>query len=143
MAGAGGFPDSLEHAGNVLRASTSVKLSVRLPPGLDSRGAVAGLQVYMAKNVFNRSVRRITRVFLSGVAVFTHLDLQAALERDAPFGAAVRFLPQDWADGWDCPPHAPWLAHALNDASRAFFHGRDPRFIGEGGSIPFMVRGRA
>jgi acetylornithine deacetylase/succinyl-diaminopimelate desuccinylase-like protein len=38
--GAGGLP-ALDNAGNVLRPKTSLKLSVRLPPGVDARAAAA------------------------------------------------------------------------------------------------------
>ena len=39
--------------------------------------------------------------------------------------------------GWAAPPLAPWLEAAVAAASRAAF-GADPRYVGEGGTIPFM-----
>ena len=39
--------------------------------------------------------------------------------------------------GWAAPPLAPWLDAAATAASRAAF-GADPRYVGEGGTIPFM-----
>ena len=42
------------------------------------------------------------------------------------------------ATGWDAPPTAPWLAKALERASTAWFD-EEPRWIGEGGTIPFMA----
>ena len=40
--------------------------------------------------------------------------------------------------GWDSPESAPWLADALEAASRRRF-GAAPRSLGLGGSIPFMA----
>jgi acetylornithine deacetylase/succinyl-diaminopimelate desuccinylase-like protein len=39
--------------------------------------------------------------------------------------------------GWAAPPLAPWLDAAVTAASQAAF-GADPRYVGEGGTIPFM-----
>jgi acetylornithine deacetylase/succinyl-diaminopimelate desuccinylase-like protein len=63
--------------------------------------------------------------------------LKAALEADPPQGAEVRFELGHTAAGWAAPATAPWLATALDAASRAAF-GRPARYQGEGGSIPFM-----
>jgi acetylornithine deacetylase/succinyl-diaminopimelate desuccinylase-like protein len=104
VVGAGDVP-ALERAGNVLRPTTSLKLSVRLPPTVD---AAAALQ-------------RIKQV----------------LEAEPPYGATVRFEPLDCACGWDAPPTAAWLEEAVRNASASFF-GEAPRYMGEGGSIPFM-----
>ena len=62
--------------------------------------------------------------------------LKALLEKDPPFGAAVRFE-GDGGSGWNAPALAPWLTSALDEASRAFF-GKPAAFMGEGGTIPFM-----
>ncbi|MCS7100750.1 MAG: M20 family metallopeptidase [Burkholderiaceae bacterium] len=63
--------------------------------------------------------------------------LRALLEADPPYHARVRFEP-DWAaSGWNAPATAPWLARAVEEASRAAF-GREAAWIGEGGTIPFM-----
>ncbi|MBV9952151.1 MAG: M20/M25/M40 family metallo-hydrolase [Acidimicrobiia bacterium] len=64
--------------------------------------------------------------------------LTDALEADPPHGASVRFEVQDAAPGWDAPPTAPWLAGALDAASRAEFGGEAAGTMGEGGTIPFM-----
>jgi len=64
--------------------------------------------------------------------------LRALLESDPPAGAQVRFEPDQAAQGWDAPPLAPWLAGAVERASRAWF-GTDPAFMGEGATIPFMA----
>jgi len=63
--------------------------------------------------------------------------LTDALEADPPHGASVRFEVHDAAAGWDAPPTAPWLADALETASRAEF-GKAAGTMGEGGTIPFM-----
>ena len=62
--------------------------------------------------------------------------LKALFERDPPFGAAVRYEGEG-SSGWNAPALAPWLAGALDEASRAFF-GKPAAFMGEGGTIPFM-----
>lgn len=65
------------------------------------------------------------------------LAMREALEHDAPYQARVRFQ-ADWgATGWNAPPTAGWLDRALREASQGAF-GRDPAWIGEGGTIPFM-----
>lgn len=63
--------------------------------------------------------------------------LKTILETDPPYGAHVRFESDQAAGGWNAPAMAPWLARAVEQASRAYF-GRDAAFMGEGGSIPFM-----
>ena len=63
--------------------------------------------------------------------------LRSVLEADPPNGADVRFDIQDVGPGWEAPATAPWLAAALDSASREAF-GRPARSQGEGGSIPFM-----
>ena len=105
LTGAEGLP-ALASAGNVLRPETALKLSLRVPPGLDADAAVA--------------------------------RLQALLEAAPPHGAEVRFEADQAAHGWNAPPLAPWLAGALEGASRDWF-GTDPAFMGEGATIPFMA----
>lgn len=63
--------------------------------------------------------------------------LTRALTSNPPCGATVT-VSSIHADGWVAPPLAPWLRDALVDASNAAF-GRDPGFVGEGGSIPFLA----
>ena len=62
--------------------------------------------------------------------------LRRVLTSDVPSRAQVEiaFHP---GGGWVAPPLAPWLADALDDASREAF-GRAAGFTGEGGSIPFL-----
>jgi acetylornithine deacetylase/succinyl-diaminopimelate desuccinylase-like protein len=64
--------------------------------------------------------------------------LKKLLEQDPPYGASVAFEPEKASQGWNAPALAPWLASALEKASRAAF-GKSACFLGEGGSIPFMA----
>jgi acetylornithine deacetylase/succinyl-diaminopimelate desuccinylase-like protein len=66
------------------------------------------------------------------------LAMKSLLEADPPHGADVTFEPVQGATGWNAPPTKPWLARALDDASRAIY-GKPSAAIGEGGTIPFMA----
>src|SRR5205085_1056776 len=48
-------------------------------------------------------------------------SLKSLLERDPPYGARVSFESDNAGTGWNAPAVAPWLAAALDDASRALF----------------------
>jgi len=63
--------------------------------------------------------------------------VKRALETDPPNGAHVRFRVEGTMAGWNAPAVAPWLAHAMQAASRAHF-GKPALYMGTGGSIPFM-----
>lgn len=63
--------------------------------------------------------------------------LVEALHAEPLHGAEVHAELVEAADGWEAPELQPWLADALDAASSEAF-GADARFIGEGGSIPFM-----
>ena len=89
----------------MLRPSTTVSLSFRLPPDVDAERAMSAV------------VERLTA--------------------DPPYGAVVRAEVSETGPGWQAPELAPWLAEALETASQATF-GNGVRYIGEGGSIPFM-----
>jgi acetylornithine deacetylase/succinyl-diaminopimelate desuccinylase-like protein len=104
VTGADGIP-SLENAGNVLRPFTALKLSFRLPPGVDPNTAAS-------------AVKR-------------------TLESDPPYGAKVSFEVSSAMGGWNAPALDPWLAEAIQSASRNFF-GPDAMYMGVGGTIPFM-----
>jgi len=60
------------------------------------------------------------------------------LEADPPYGARVRFVPDQSATGWNAPPVADWLEKACQSASEAVF-GKPAMYMGEGGTIPFMA----
>jgi acetylornithine deacetylase/succinyl-diaminopimelate desuccinylase-like protein len=64
--------------------------------------------------------------------------LKDLLEADPPHGATVRFDADEGATGWNAPPTAPWLARALEQASRTFYD-KPAAAMGEGGTIPFMA----
>ncbi|MGY6501352.1 MAG: M20/M25/M40 family metallo-hydrolase [Acidimicrobiales bacterium] len=59
------------------------------------------------------------------------------LTADPPHGAVVRAEVPETGAGWEAPELAPWLDAALESASTATF-GQGARYVGEGGSIPFM-----
>ena len=63
--------------------------------------------------------------------------VKEVVERDPPSGAKITFTGEKASTGWDAPPTAPWLAKAMDAASRATF-GRPAMSMGEGGTIPFM-----
>jgi acetylornithine deacetylase/succinyl-diaminopimelate desuccinylase-like protein len=63
--------------------------------------------------------------------------VEAALTREPPAGSTVTVHVDSAEGGWDAAPTAPWLADAVDAASRATF-GSGASWIGEGGSIPFM-----
>jgi acetylornithine deacetylase/succinyl-diaminopimelate desuccinylase-like protein len=65
-------------------------------------------------------------------------ELKALLELDPPYNAKVTFRPDTGAaNGWSAPELAPWLADALNAASRTHY-GADCAYLGQGGTIPLM-----
>jgi len=63
--------------------------------------------------------------------------IEAALTRDPPSDAVVRWETDSSGPGWAAPALAPWLETALDDVSTAAF-GSPARSFGEGGTIPFM-----
>lgn len=64
-------------------------------------------------------------------------EMKRLLESDPPYNARVHFAMDAAASGWNAPETAPWLARAVDAASRQAF-GRDAGWVGEGGTIPFM-----
>ncbi len=65
-------------------------------------------------------------------------DMKRILEAAPPYGARVRFEPDQGATGWNAPASAPWLLSALDAASQAFY-SKPAVMMGEGGTIPFMA----
>jgi acetylornithine deacetylase/succinyl-diaminopimelate desuccinylase-like protein len=90
--------------GNVLRPSTTLKFSLRLPPDVDAEAATDAL---------------VSAIRTDEGAHIT-IDLEAA------------------AQGWVAPPLSPGVAATLSAVSKECF-GREPGFVGEGGSIPFLA----
>ena len=105
VTGAAGLP-SIREAGNVLRAFTEFKISLRLAPNCDAELAAEAI-----KRLFSE---------------------------DPPEQARVTLSLEHPAQGWDAPPTANWLSHALDHASLRLF-GSPARSLGLGGSIPFMA----
>lgn len=64
-------------------------------------------------------------------------SIKRTLERDPPYGAHVEFDIESSMGGWNAPSTEPWLASAVQNASKNFF-GHDAMYMGTGGSIPFM-----
>ena len=64
--------------------------------------------------------------------------LKELLEANPPHGATVRYAYGQAATGWHAPQTAPWLAGALEAASKAHFD-KPVMWMGEGGTIPFMA----
>jgi acetylornithine deacetylase/succinyl-diaminopimelate desuccinylase-like protein len=105
--------------------------------------AVTGAEGLPALANAGNVLRPLTRLKLS-LRVPPRLDAQRAaallkitLEKDPPYGAKVTFQSAGGSSGWDAPPLAPWLADALESASKRRF-GKPAMHLGEGGSIPFM-----
>jgi acetylornithine deacetylase/succinyl-diaminopimelate desuccinylase-like protein len=65
-------------------------------------------------------------------------ELERILEADPPYGARVRFEPDQSATGWNAPEIPAWLDEACQTASRSVF-GKPAMYMGEGGTIPFMA----
>ena len=63
--------------------------------------------------------------------------LRRELTRDPPYGAKVQLEVEKASTGWNAPTLAPWLEHAIDQASLEFF-GAPAMYMGEGGTIPFM-----
>ena len=123
-----------------LRADTAEQILDRTwRPALE----VTGFDGAPAPGDAGNVLRPVTRLKLSMRVAPTADDAAAAealrqvLEADPPNGAEVRFALTDVGPGWEAPATAPWLAAALDAASREAF-ARPARWQGEGGSIPFM-----
>jgi len=90
------------------------------------------------------NVLRPSTAFKLSVRVPPTVDIERAssalkrlLEKDPPYGAKVTFSGEKSSAGWNAPELAAWLERSADSASRAFF-GKPVRYLGEGGSIPFM-----
>ena len=64
--------------------------------------------------------------------------LQKALNTNSPYGADCQFELEHCANGWYDRNNAAWLQPAAQAASQAFFE-QDCAYLGEGGSIPFIL----
>ena len=88
----------------MLRPSTTLKFSLRLPPDVDAQVATDALI--------------------------------SAIRTDE--GAHITIDMEGAAQGWIAPPLDPDIAATLSAVSKERF-GREPGFVGEGGSIPFLA----
>ena len=66
--------------------------------------------------------------------------VREVLEKDPPYGAAVRFEGAESCIGWNAPPLVEWLEEAIEAASQAYF-GAPAAAMGEGRHDP--VHGHA
>jgi len=64
-------------------------------------------------------------------------DLKKILTENPPYNAKVEVLHIQAGSGLNCLEMTPGLSKIIKDASQ-YFHGNDPIFYGEGGSIPFL-----
>ncbi|MBK8010362.1 MAG: M20/M25/M40 family metallo-hydrolase [Deltaproteobacteria bacterium] len=96
-------------------------------PALEHAGSVARPQT---------TLRLSLRIPPTADASAVCKSLKATLEAEPPYNARVSF-DGETASGWNAPATKPWLAEALDQASRRFF-GPGVAHNGEGGSIPFM-----
>jgi acetylornithine deacetylase/succinyl-diaminopimelate desuccinylase-like protein len=123
----------------VVESNTELILNRTWRPGLAITGADGWPPIGNAGNV----LRPVTTLKLS-IRIPPRLDpekaqaaVKAALEKDPPYGAKVRFVGGTASAGWDAPEMAPWLDKALDAASQRHF-GKPAMYMGEGGTIPFM-----
>jgi acetylornithine deacetylase/succinyl-diaminopimelate desuccinylase-like protein len=63
--------------------------------------------------------------------------LKNLVEKDPPYGARVKFEPEQGAAGWNAPEFSDWLLKSADNASQTYF-GKEAVYMGEGGTIPFM-----
>jgi acetylornithine deacetylase/succinyl-diaminopimelate desuccinylase-like protein len=89
--------------------------------------------VLRPKTTFKLSVR----VPPTADAARAAAKLEQLLEKSPPYGAKVAFTADKPAAGWNAPALAPWLERSVDAASRDYF-GKPARYLGEGGTIPFM-----
>ena len=59
-------------------------------------------------------------------------------QRDDTFGAKIKFDVVDVADGFCAPDFTEHIKNIVFESTREVFDGKDPIFVGCGGSIPFM-----
>jgi acetylornithine deacetylase/succinyl-diaminopimelate desuccinylase-like protein len=62
---------------------------------------------------------------------------EAAADGRPAVRRAVEFEVEKASTGWNAPALAPWLEHAIDQASQEVF-GAPAMYMGEGGTIPFM-----
>jgi acetylornithine deacetylase/succinyl-diaminopimelate desuccinylase-like protein len=119
---------------NTLRATLCI-IGVEGIPLIDQEGK-AGANVIRKNTRFQYSIRTPPETRTEDVIP----KLTELLTKNAPFGAHVTVTHASGGNGWLSPPLSElgWLGTALNEASRAFFGGKDVQNQGQGGSIPLI-----
>ena len=64
--------------------------------------------------------------------------MRKALTDNPPNNASVTVEFDEPATGWNAPALEPWLATAMQEASKTYFN-KPALSMGEGGTIPFMA----
>ncbi|MCK6546817.1 M20 family metallopeptidase [Myxococcota bacterium] len=108
-------------------------------PALSITGAAGLPPLAVAGNVLRplTAVKISLRIPPRVNAPQAQAELKRILEKDPPYGAKVRFSGEKASGGWNALPFSQWLENAMDAASRTYF-GKPARYMGEGGSIPFM-----
>ncbi len=83
------------------------------------------------------SLRLSLRIPPTADSSVTADELKKLLEENPPYNARVTYNLLGKTDGWNAPDHPQWLEQGFDTASRSYFE-KEPLFMGEGGSIPFM-----
>ena len=126
------LPTTADPKEALLNSTWRLSLSVTGAEGLPSL-ADAG-NVLRPRTAFKLSLRLPPLVDAAQAVA----ELKTLLEFDPPYNARVTFKPSSGAaTGWSTPEVAPWLASALNTASRQHY-GADCAYMGLGGTIPLM-----
>jgi acetylornithine deacetylase/succinyl-diaminopimelate desuccinylase-like protein len=129
----------VDGAGPVVTDVTEALLARTWRPALSVVGADGLPPTAVAGNVLRpaTSLKLSFRLPPTADADAARDELRRRLLADPPYGARVAFERSEAAGGWNAPALAPWLAAALEAASKAEF-GSSVASMGEGGSIPFM-----
>jgi acetylornithine deacetylase/succinyl-diaminopimelate desuccinylase-like protein len=138
----GDFADRFPFAGGTRpeRPSTEQMLIARTwQPALEVVGIEGAPPPGEAGNVLrpNTAVKLSVRLPPTSDPGSAAEAIERRLTADPPYGARVTVRRGAAEPGWHAPPETPWLGRAIDSASVAAF-GRQPRALGEGGTIPFM-----
>ena len=109
MIGIEGLPSDLSKAGNVVYSKLKYRLSMRTAPNQDTE-----VLAELLKKAFT----------------------EAPVEET--FGAKVEFEIVDKGNGFCAPDLPEDIKSVVYQSSKDVFDGKDPLFVGCGGSIPFM-----
>lgn len=104
-----GLPSDLSMAGNSIVRELKFRLSMRLAPTQRGEQVLSRLRQILVED-----------------------------ERNESFGAKISLEVAGMGDGFCAPEFSPELKEIVFEATREVFEGKDPIFIGCGGSIPFM-----